>query len=485
MRNLWVGGTVVGLRMAASMKRVIHWFRRDLRITDNTALNAACESGEQVIPVYVTSDWTKHHRWTGPARQKFLCGCLESLARNIETLEGKLIFRQGDQVKALLKLAEDSQAEAIFFNEDPDPFGREVEEKLRKAGRERGIEIHGFKDAVLHGPDEVLTQSGGPYRVYSPYGRSWRALDKASPGKKAGTLNTPSNIKSGECPSLKTWKLEDPQVDFVEPGERAARKRLKEAIEGPLSSYSNHRNIPAGRTTSRISQDLRFGLLSIREVYETCVNAADQTSSSTAKKSFSKFIGELAWREFYIAILKHYPEVLEQEYDPKFRNLKWEMPEKKFEAWCKGETGFPIVDAGIRELLGTGFMHNRVRMIVAMFLTKDLRVDWRLGEQFFMQHLVDGEIASNNGGWQWSAGVGADAAPYFRIQNPWTQTKDYDGKGEYIKQWVPELKDVDPKLFQASPKGGESLAKGYPEPIVDHSEERKKTLEWFSQHKER
>ncbi|MEZ0277453.1 MAG: deoxyribodipyrimidine photo-lyase, partial [Roseimicrobium sp.] len=202
-------------------------------------------------------------------------------------------------------------------------------------------------------------------------------------------------------------------------------------------------------------------------------------ASANVRASIETYVKELAWREFYMAVLHHWPEVLEMEFNPEFRNVPWDGEEAHFEAWKAGLTGFPIVDAGMRQLTSTGWMHNRVRMIVSMFLTKDLHVHWRLGESWFMQQLVDGEIASNNGGWQWSAGTGADAAPYFRIQNPWTQTKRFDPAGEYIKLWVPELKDVSAEQFFHPPTT--PLAKGYPLPIVDHGEERERTLKRFKQ----
>ena len=195
------------------------------------------------------------------------------------------------------------------------------------------------------------------------------------------------------------------------------------------------------------------------------------------------FIKELAWREFYFAILHHYPNVLDEEFNADWRGLPWDEPGDHFEAWKEGRTGFPIVDAGMRELRETGFMHNRVRMITAMFLTKDLHIDWKQGESHFMQHLVDGEIASNNGGWQWSAGTGADAAPYFRIQNPWSQTARYDPAGGYIKRWIPELASVHPSLFMEAPKDGKPLAAGYPLPCVDHKTERERTLSIFKRHR--
>ncbi|MDB4384141.1 FAD-binding domain-containing protein [Akkermansiaceae bacterium] len=247
---------------------------------------------------------------------------------------------------------------------------------------------------------------------------------------------------------------------------------MKEALDRRIPQYDDTRDIPSIPGTSRLSQDLRWGTLSIRELYQ-----------KAAKLGSEQYLKELGWREFYFQILHHFPDVLKDEFNPDWRGLPWDEPGEKFEAWKSGQTGFPIIDAGIRELLKTGFMHNRVRMMVAMFLTKDLHIDWRLGEQFFAQHLLDGEIASNNGGWQWSAGTGADAAPYFRIQNPWSQTKRFDPKGEYIKRWVSELESIVPKKFQDPPVDGKSLAEGYPAPILDHSDERKRTLEIFKKHR--
>lgn len=469
--------------MPASFKRVLHWFRRDLRIADNTALNAACRQAEEVIPVYVISEWIGSHGWTGPNRQAFLCGCLESLAKNAETAGGRLIFRRGAAVDELLRLIRETEAEAVFFNRDPDPFGREIEQLLARRCAEIGVAALGFKDVVLHEPGEALTQSGTPFRVFTPYLKVWRSLEKAAPGGKASRLNTPAAIESLGVPTLQTWKLSAPAAGILDPGERAARKRLKIALEGPLTSYGENRNTPFGQTTSRLSQDLRFGLISIREIYAKTLAASEAATSAAARDSLGKFVAELAWREFYMAILRHWPEVLDLEFNPSWRGLPWEPAGERFERWTRGETGFPIVDAGMRELRGTGFMHNRVRMIVAMFLTKDLRIDWRAGERYFMQQLVDGEIASNNGGWQWSAGTGADAAPYFRIQNPWTQTARYDPDGEYVRQWVPELRDVDAKRLSTAPRAGESVANGYPAPMVDHREQRQRTLDWFAKHK--
>ncbi|MCX7868832.1 MAG: DNA photolyase family protein [Terrimicrobiaceae bacterium] len=456
------------------MKRAICWFRRDLRVTDQPALAAAAREAEEVVCVYVASTWRGRHRWTGPMRQQFLCGCLASLDANLRALGSSLLIREGEPVETLLRLATEAGASAIFLNRSPDPFGQLIERRLEASAASTGIQIRGFQDAVLHEPGEVLTATGEPFRVFTPYSRAWWKLPKARPGGKIPRLKSPAALPSLPLPTLDRWGLR-PEGSIPEAGERAARRRLQSFLASGIAKYGAERDILAGTTTSRLSQDLRFGLLSIREVFARCEEAAAGASRASALK----FISELIWREFYIAILGHFPEVLDTEFNPRYRGMPWPGAATSLERWKNAETGFPIVDAAMRQLHSTGFMHNRARMITAMFLTKDLHVDWREGERHFMQYLVDGEIASNNGGWQWSAGTGADAAPYFRIQNPWTQTARYDSEGLYIKTWLPELRDVPPSLLQSPPPPGQKLAPGYPPPIVDHAAERDKTLDLF------
>lgn len=472
--------------MAASRNLAIHWFRRDLRVSDNPALHHATATADSVLPVYILSGWEKKHLWTGPKRQAFLCGCLASLAKNLETLGGRLVIRSGPAEEELGRLIAESGAKSLYFNRDPDPFGQAAEKKVEALAQRLGIECRGFHDATLHAPEEVFTQDGKPYRVFTPYSRSWLNLAKPDPLPKPGKVHSPRDIKSLELPGNSHWKLPEPEgCEILPAGEHAARERLKAAVHGRLGHYKLKRDLPAEPGTSRLSQDLRFGLLSPRTIYAKAMQARAATRSKTEHEGIDTFIKELAWREFYMAILHHFPNVLEEEFNPDWRGLWWAALGEEFEAWKEGRTGFPIIDAGIRELLATGFMHNRLRMITAMFLTKDLHIDWRLGEQFFMQQLVDGEIASNNGGWQWSAGTGADAAPYFRIQNPWTQAKRHDPQGLYIKRWVPELADVPAERFFSPPEDGQPLAKGYPLPCVDHAAERDRTLAIFKKHRER
>lgn len=461
---------------------VIHWYRRDLRVADHSALNGAAKPGLPVVPVYILSDWQRDHSWTGPNRQHFLCGCLESLAGNLESLGGRLIVRQGKALDELRKLIIEARAVALHFTADPDPFGKQIEESVRRMCVELGVECHSHADAALHDPDEVLTQSDLPYRVYTPYSRNWLGLPKRPVLAKPKSLRTPQHLKSLPLPTVRIWGLEVPETQIVAPGEKAARDRLKSAIAGKIQNYAAKRDFPAENGTSRISQDLRCGLVSIRTVFWEALKARD-AADLPGRAGIDVFIKELAWREFYFSILHHFPNVLEEEFNPDWRGLPWDEPGPTFDAWKDGRTGFPIVDAGMRELKSTGFMHNRVRMITAMFLTKDLHIDWKLGESWFMQNLVDGEIASNNGGWQWSAGTGADAAPYFRIQNPWSQTAKFDPGGNYIKRWIPELATVHPSNFLDAPKDGRPLAPDYPLPCVDHKTERERTLAIFKKHR--
>lgn len=467
-------------------KRVIHWFRRDFRITDNTALSAAVAAGEEVVTVYVVSDWTGSHHWTGPARQEFLCGSLASLAKNLEAIGGRLIIRKGDAVVELEKLAAETRASAIFANRDPDPFGRAVEARLETMCRAKGLDLSLHKDVCVHERDEALTGQGTVFRVFTPYSKVWFGLPKPAPGPAIKKLSAPGSIVSLPLPQLSDWGLL-PSASIPEPGERAARERLKAFVAGPIAVYGEQRDIMGVAGTSQLSQDLRFGLISPRQIY-AAAKKAEEGLPPEGRKSVMKYLAEIVWREFYMQLLWHYPELLEQEFNATWRGMEWPglpgVPDA-FERWCAGMTGYPIVDAAMRQLAATGWMHNRSRMITAMFLTKDLHLDWRLGEAFFMRSLVDGEIASNNGGWQWSAGTGADAAPYFRIQNPWSQTKRYDPEGRYIRQWIPELRDVSNASLINPPADGRPIAKGYPAPMLDHSTERDRTMELFARHKER
>ena len=461
----------------------IYWIRRDLRITDNRALLAASQACESVCPVFIRSTWQKNHDWTGPNRQQFLCDCLAALDESYRKLGANLLIRSGDPVVVLERLIAETAPTAVFFQTDPDPHGQATERAVAEMCRRCGVTLHAIHDVSLHPPDAILTGERRPYRVFTPYWNNWHGQAKAAPVATVRALHSPAGLVSEPLPTLASWALPECRATILTGGEAAAQKRLQSALKSTLLTYEETRDIPALAGTSRLSQDLRFGLLSIRSIFAK-VMEAHADASPAAQANLLTFLRELAWREFYFAILRHFPEVLVYEFAAPWRGLPWAEPDENLAAWQQGRTGFPIVDAGMRELLATGHMHNRVRMITAMFLTKDLHYDWRLGESWFMRQLVDGEIASNNGGWQWSAGTGADAAPYFRIQNPWSQTARFDPQGKYIKRWIPELANVSADQFVKPPPTRRPLAPDYPLPILDHGVERLRTLAMFKQHQQ-
>ncbi|MFM8460026.1 MAG: deoxyribodipyrimidine photo-lyase, partial [Chthoniobacterales bacterium] len=296
------------------MKRAIHWFRRDLRITDNTALSAAAKEAEEVIPVYVVSDWKKEHRWTGAPRQSFLCGSLAALDGNLRAIGSGLVVRDGEAEEALVKLARETKVEAVFTNRDPDLFGREAEQRVAKLLAEDGRELRAFKDHAIHEQDEVKTGEGGNFRVFTPYSRAWAKLEKPAAGPALKKLKSPTGVKSAALPTPAHWGLTE-FTGGVEAGEKAARARLKKFLSGPIRDYGETRDLMGEDGTSRLSQDLRHGLLSIREVYHRSKDAAEGADAN-GRNSVWKYIAELIWREFYFQILWHYPEVLEHEFNP-------------------------------------------------------------------------------------------------------------------------------------------------------------------------
>ena len=299
------------------MTTAIHWFRRDLRLTDNTALNAALAAHDVVIPVYIVSEWRGEHGWTGAARQEFLCGCLASLAKNLEAKGGRLIIRQGSAEVVLKELARETGAEAIYFNRDPDPFGREMETRVARMG----IPTHASQDIALHERTEVMTATGTAYRVFTPYARAWAKLEKVAPGRSVGQISTPPTVPTQPLPTLETWVLPR-AAKVVEAGEAAARKRLSRFLDGPVFRYAERRDLPVGEGTSRLSQDLRFGTLSIREVYARVMEAG-KSRSGADQRGVDVFVNELMWREFYMQVLWHWPEVLEVEFREEYRGMPW------------------------------------------------------------------------------------------------------------------------------------------------------------------
>lgn len=436
-------------------------FRRDLRLEDNTGLIRALESSEKVSTAFILdpeqADPDKNPYFSKNAFA-FMVESLRELSEELENRSGKLAILHADPAEILASI---EGIDAVFVNEDYTPYARTRDEKLRDACEARGIAFEPRADAMLNAPDEVLTRSGDAYRVFTPYYRAVRERDVRTPAR-----NKHSNYHAIEGADVSSINVPSASPERTIVGGRSHALEILEEIES-FANYRDERDLPARMGTTRLSAHLKFGTISARELHHAIA------STLGAGHELAR---QLVWRDFYLQLLFHYPENLGSEFDQAYaRGIAWDEPGERFEAWRTGRTGFPIIDAGMRELEKTGWMHNRVRMIVASFLTKDLHIDWREGEQHFARMLVDYDPANNNGGWQWAASTGADAAPYFRIFNPWLQQKKFDPNAEYIKQWVPELAGLDAATIHAldttRPHGMD-----YPEPIVEHKAEREEAL---------
>jgi deoxyribodipyrimidine photo-lyase len=481
------------------MRIALHWFRRDLRLADNVALSAASRRAYIVLPLFVLDQHLLGARDIGAPRVAFLLDSLRALAGALEAAGSRLIVRRGDPVHEVLDVARSVGASAIFVNDDYAPYGRRRDAAIRAAAEEAGIGFHGHADLVLVEPQDCVKDDGKPYTVFTPYARRWRAVEKAAP------LTTPSLAPLPTALVRKAASIVLPEsagaLDFTldaqtEPGGAAqAERRLDAFVEHHLLAYRSSRDVPALDATSHLSAHLKFGTISVRTVYARVAAAigsgalaqldpqkpARTLDPATTRRlaEAGTFLNELCWRDFYQAILFHFPHVACGPFQEGFRGFRWpESDPHLIAAWRDGRTGFPIVDAAMRQLAATGWMHNRLRMVVAMFLTKTMLIDYRVGERIFMQRLVDGDLAANNGGWQWSASTGTDAAPYFRIFNPLSQAKKFDPDGEFVRRWVPELRDVPTTLVHEPSREPLLLAStGYPPPCVDYAERRARALE--------
>jgi len=427
------------------MERItIFWFRRDLRIEDNAGLFKALQERGNVLPLFIFDveivDKLEDKR---DKRISFIYDQVQRLKKEFETKGSSLLVKYGRPVEVFDALFAEFRIEAVYTNHDYEPYARGRDSEVKNFLESKNADFVTFKDQVIFEKSEVTKDDGKPYTVFSPYGRKWRAALKASDLEAY-----PSETILDRC--LKTDPFGDfdlknagfEYADFEYPD-----KKINDEI---LKNYHKTRDIPSINGTSRQSLYLRFGTISIRKLAKTALDLNET------------YLNELIWREFYMTILWHFPQVVDKAFKPKYDNLRWVNDEKQFEAWCKGKTGYPIVDAGMRQLNETGFMHNRVRMIVASFLTKHLLIDWRWGEVYFAKKLLDFELSSNNGGWQWAASSGCDAAPYFRVFNPELQTKKFDPELKYIKRWVPELEEMN-----------------YPKPIIDHKFARERVLKEY------
>ena len=474
------------------MSTTIVLFRQDLRLHDHPALTAAAQRGE-VIPVFVLDDEACGDWAMGGASRWWLKQSLLKLGNTIAQSGGQLILRRGDTLSVLKDIQRQSGADAIYFSRQYQPWSAATEKAINDTFSENDVEVKRYPGTLLHEPGSVLTGSGTAFKVFTPFWRAALKLPVAIP-LPSPSVNWSSLVSGGE--DLNSWVLdpaEDNRVpdwaagweEIWEPGEDGAHTALEAFLDEPVAYYSEGRDLPARRYTSRLSPHLKFGEISPRQVWASAQQR--KLSAPEWTGAIDKFLAEIGWREFCYQLIDLFDAMPDRPFKDQFAGFPWDNSEEHLKAWQRGLTGYPIVDAGMRELWQTGFMHNRVRMIVASFLTKHLLVHWLEGERWFWDCLLDADIASNACSWQWVAGSGADAAPYFRIFNPIAQGQKFDPEGEYVKRWCPELADM-PKKFVHAPweapamtlaSAGVELGKTYPEPIVDHKTARQGALDAY------
>ncbi len=468
------------------------WFRLDLRLTDNPALLAARDTGRPVIPVFVLDQEEAGDWKMGAASLWWLHHSLQNLSESLKAAGAPLVLFKGRAKTLIPELAKKTGAYGVYWNRRYEPWAKERDTAVKDALKDQGVEARSFNGSLLEEPWRVLNKSGEPYKVYSPY---FKALDASGftedPAPQVRALDGFPDAPEGE--KLDEWDLLPVKPNWAKgfegewtPGETGAKAALAEFLRGDVAAYKDRRDFPGERSTSRLSPHLHFGEISPRQVRAAAIERAP------ASKGREHFIKELGWREFSYNLLHHFPEFPEKNFQKKFDRFPWKDDNHAFNAWKRGMTGYPIVDAGMRELWATGWMHNRVRMIVASFLIKDLLIDWRRGEAWFWDTLVDADLANNAASWQWVAGSGVDAAPYFRIFNPVTQGEKFDPKGVYVRKWVPEIKSLPDRHLHAPwtadasvlRRAGVTLGETYPEPIVDHAEARDIALAAFNKIKD-
>jgi len=469
-------------------KVAVVWFRADLRCKDNPALRYAIDEGYQVLPVFILED-AKDDSWKlGGAARWWLHHSLFSLSQSLKEKGAPLVLRKGESKKILSELIKEVNADALFWNRCYEPHSVKRDKEIKEQFKNSLEEVKSFNASLLFEPWEIENQQGNPYKVYTAF---WNATQKNAepreplpePREVDGLKNAPKSNDLADLELLPKIPWDDGLVENWKPGETHARKQLSQFIKNYVHEYDELRNRPDIKGTSRISPYLRFGELSPFDSWQMLQKAAEEERS----ESLLCFKKELVWREFAYHLLFHFPDTTKQPLRPEFKKFPWKKKKKHLIAWQKGRTGYPIVDAGMRELWHTGWMHNRLRMIVASFLVKHLLIPWQEGADWFWDTLVDADLANNSLNWQWAAGCGADAAPYFRIFNPITQGEKFDPKGDYTRKWVPELSKVPTKyLFKPweAPKDVLAqaqivLGKTYPKPIVEHSEAREAALDAY------
>lgn len=426
-------------------KITLFWFRRDLRLEDNTGLFYALQQEKNVLPLFIfDQNILDKLDDKADARVEFIHSQVSEIKSQLEKKGSSLLMKYGKPEEIYAEILEKYDVQAVYTNRDYEPYAKERDAKIEALLKETGITFLRFKDQVIFEPGEILNGSGEFYKVFTPYSRNW--LDKYK-SMQVQSLDNPlwKNLYlTSPLPSisLKVMGFEETSIQIPS----------KVADVDIIRHYDKTRNFPATHGTSRLGIHLRFGTISVRKLAQVAASLNET------------FLNELIWREFYMMILAYNPQVVDRAFKPAYDQIPWRNNPEEFQAWCKGKTGFPIVDAGMRELNATGYMHNRVRMVVASFLTKHLLIDWRWGEAYFAKKLLDYDLSANNGGWQWAAGTGTDAQPYFRVFNPDSQTEKFDKDLKYIKKWIPEL--------------GTSK---YPKPIVDHKFARVRAIETYKQ----
>ena len=470
----------------------IVWLREDLRLHDNPALTAAAETGAPVVCLYILEEGNTGPRALGGASKWWLHKSLEMLSADIAARGGRLILRRGDALKILLDIASGLGASSVFWNRRYDAGGIEADKTIKAALKQAGLDAKSLNGRLLTEPWAIKSQSGSYYRVFTPYWRAVRAEYRPPTPRPAPDRLAAPDLASDK---LEDWDLEPTSPDWASrfseiwtPGEAGAAARLEAFLNGPVNTYGEDRNRPdLEGATSGLSPHLRWGEISPAQVWRA---VEGRISAGTISESSAwKFLSELVWREFSYVLLYHNPALAEENYNKDFRQMPWRSSQDDLSAWQRGQTGYPIVDAGMRQLWTHGWMHNRVRMVAASFLTKHLLIPWQTGEDWFWDTLVDADPAANAASWQWVAGSGADAAPYFRVFNPITQGEKFDVTGGYVRQWCPELAELPDKYlfspWQAPPdlldKAGIQLGETYPHPIIDHREGRERALAAYDQ----
>jgi deoxyribodipyrimidine photo-lyase len=478
--------------MATRKSIALVWFRQDLRLADNPALRHAIDEHERVIPIYIHDTGTGHGR-PGAASDWWLHHSLEALDADLRERGSRVILRRGDPRQVLAGLVEETGARSVFWNRCYEPAAVRRDSAIKNALSEAGVDVSGHNASLLFEPWALKTADGGPYRVFSPF---WRAclkegLDRslcAKPREVPGPARWPLSQKLQQLELLPELDWDAAFYGHWTPGEQGANERLRAFLQGGLTCYPKGRDHPGRACTSRLSPHLHFGEIGPRQAVKLVQDFVEDHARAPTVKAAEAFLREIGWREFAYHLLFHFPHTTERPLNERFADFPWRHDYgRDLNAWRQGRTGIPIVDAGMRELWSIGWMHNRVRMIVGSLLVKNLLIPWQEGERWFWDTLVDADLASNTLGWQWVAGCGADAAPFFRVFNPVLQGEKFDADGEYVRRWVPELRDL-PDKFLHKPwdatqdvlsKAGVTLGETYPKPIVDLKASRERALEAF------